>query len=278
VLTSWNGLMIAALARAARVLPARPEAASYLVAARRAADFIRATLWSSQRDGLLHRYRDGEAGIPAYAEDYAFLVFGLLELFQADGDVAWLDWALELQHAQDERFSDKEDGGWFSTTGADPTVLLRLKEDYDGAEPSASAVSVLNLLTLTHLLPFETWHRQCERTLGRLGPRAGAAARAVPMMLCALSAWHAGLSQIVVTGDRGDSATAALEGELASRYLPFAIHVPVAPATQNAVASRLEFVRAMTGSQAAVYVCRDFTCRQPVTDPESLAALLDGPA
>jgi uncharacterized protein YyaL (SSP411 family) len=278
VLTSWNGLMIAALARAGRVLPARPNAASYLAAARRAADFIRTTLWSSERRELLHRYRDGEAGIPGYAEDYAFLVFGLLELFQSDGEVMWLDWALDLQDAQDQRFSDEEDGGWFSTTGTDPTVLLRLKEDYDGAEPSASAVSVLNLLTLTHLLPSETWHRQIERTRGRLGRRAGAAARAVPMMLCALSAWHAGLSQIVVTGDRGAGATVALESELAARYLPFAIHVPIAQATQEAVASRLEFVRAMTGSEAAVYVCRDFTCRQPVSDPASLAALLDGPA
>jgi uncharacterized protein len=227
---------------------------------------------------LQHRYRDGEAGISGYAEDYAFLVFGLLELFQADGDVAWLDWALELQRAQDERFLDEEDGGWFSTTGADPTVLLRLKEDYDGAEPSASAVSVLNLLTLTHLLPSDPWHRQIERTLGRMSPRAGTAARALPMMLCALSAWHAGLSQVVVTGDRGDGATVALEGELASRYLPFAIHVPLTPATHQAVASRVEFVRAMSGSAAAVYVCRDFTCRQPVRDPASLAALLDGPA
>jgi len=278
VLTSWNGLMIAAFARAARVLPARPNTVSCLAAARRAAEFIRGTLWNPERGELLHRYRDGEAGISGYAEDYAFLVFGLLELFQADGDPTWLDWALELQRAQDERFWDAEDGGWFSTTGADPTVLLRLKEDYDGAEPSASAVSVLNLLTLTHLVPSETWHRQIERTLGRLGPRAGAAARAVPMMLCGLSVWHAGLSQIVVTGDRGDSATVALEGELASRYLPFAIHLPVAPANQEAVGSRLEFVRAMSGSEAAVYVCRDFACRQPVRDSASLAALLDGVA
>jgi uncharacterized protein YyaL (SSP411 family) len=275
VLTSWNGLMIGAFARAARVLPLRPGAASYLAAARRAAQFIRSTLWNPERGELLHRYRDGEAGIPAYAEDYAFLVFGLLELFQAGGEVAWLDWALELQHAQDERFWDEGDGAWFSTTGADPTVLLRLKEDYDGAEPSASAVSVLNLLTLGHLLPSGNWHSQVERTLARLGPRAGAAARAVPMMLCALSAWHAGLAQVVVTGDRGAGQTVALEGELASRYLPFAIHVPVGSATQDAVASKLEFVRGMNGSQPAVYVCRDFTCRQPVSDSASLAGLLD---
>ncbi len=276
VLTAWNGLMIAAFARGARVLQARPSAPSYLAAARRAAGFIRDTMWNRERGELLRRYRSGDAGIPGYAEDYAFLVFGLLELFQADGDVAWLDWALDLQRAQDERFLDEEDGGWFSTTGADPTVLLRLKEDYDGAEPSASAVSVLNLLTLTHLRPSERWLRQIERTLGRLGPRAGAAARAVPMLLCGLSAWHAGLSQVIVVGDPGADKTLALERELASRYLPFAIHVPVAPAAQEAVASRLEFVRGMTGSESAAYVCRDFACQQPVGDAASLSALLDG--
>ena len=243
VLTAWNGLMIAAFARAGRVLPARPAASSCRPPHAARPGSSGAHLWNRERGELLRRYRSGDAGIAGYAEDYAFLVFGLLELFQADGDVAWLDWALELQRAQDERFWDEKDGGWFSTTGHDPTVLLRLKEDYDGAEPSASAVSVLNLLTLTHLLPSEQWHRQIERTLGRLGPRAGAAARAVPMLLCGLSAWHAGLSQVIVVGDRGADQTMALERELASRYLPFAIHVPVAPALQEAVASRLEFVR-----------------------------------
>ena len=96
------------------------------------------------------------------------------------------------------------------------------------------------------------------------------------MMLCGLSAWHAGVSQVVVTGDRDADGTMALERELAARYLPFAIHVPVAPATQEAVAARLEFVGAMTGSESAVYVCREFTCQQPVKDPASLSALLSG--
>jgi uncharacterized protein YyaL (SSP411 family) len=277
VLTAWNGLMIAAFARAGRVLADRPTAGAFLSAARRAASFIRSTLWDAGRGELLRRYRDGDAGIPGYAEDYAFLIFGLLELFQSDGDVEWLDWASELQRAQDARFRDDAEGGWFSTTGDDPSVLLRLKEDYDGAEPSASSVSVLNLLTLTHLLPSEDGQRQVEKTLARLGPRAGAAARAVPMLLCGLSAWHAGLSQVVVCGDAASPQLAALEQELASRYLPFAIHIPVTTAPRHAaLASRLEFVRPMTvGGEPRVYVCRDFSCRRPVGDRPSLAALLD---
>ena len=113
--------------------------------------FVRRHLWNPASATLLRRYRQGDAGVDGYAEDYAYLIFGLLELFQAGGDPEWLEWALQLQERQDALFWDAVDGGWFSTTGKDPSVLLRLKEDYDGAEPAASSVSVLNLLTLAHL-------------------------------------------------------------------------------------------------------------------------------
>ncbi len=275
VLTAWNGLMIAAFARAARVLPDSASREQYLTAARRAAGFIQQRLWSDSRQ-LLRRYRAGEAGIEAYAEDYAFLIFGLLELFQADGEVRWLEWARTLQTEQDERFWDSSEGAWFSTTGRDPSVLLRLKEDYDGAEPSASSISVLNLLTLVHLVPEAGALAKAERTLSRLGPRMGAAARAVPMMLVALSTWHHRFSQIVIVGDSRKEQTRSLQRELASHYLPFGLVIPVDPgATQQALSQHLDFIGAMTaGDGAAAYVCRDFACRQPVSSPEALKSLL----
>ena len=108
-------------------------------------------MWDAGRQVLKRRYRDGDAAIDGYAEDYAYLIFGLLELFQAGGDPHWLEWARTLQRRQDEQFWDAENGGWFNTTGADPSVILRMKEDYDGAEPSPSSISVLNLLMLAHL-------------------------------------------------------------------------------------------------------------------------------
>ena len=185
VLTSWNGLMIAAFARMARVLPAfsgrgLDAAAPYLRAAQRAAGFIRARLWIAPTGTLLRRFRDGHAEIDAYAEDYADLIFGLLELFQADGDPGWLEWAIALQRRQDELFWDEAEGGWFSTTGRDRSVLLRMKEDYDGAEPTASSVSVLNLLVLSHLIENPQWSERIERTLRLFGvtPRAARARRA----------------------------------------------------------------------------------------------------
>ena len=118
VLTSWNGLMIAAFARAARVL----GRGGYHQAAVRAATFIRTVLWNPAAGRLFRRFRDGEAAIDAFAEDYANLIFGLIELFQGDGDRAWLSWALSLQRAQDTRFWDGAGSGWFSTTGSDSST------------------------------------------------------------------------------------------------------------------------------------------------------------
>jgi uncharacterized protein YyaL (SSP411 family) len=281
VLTAWNGLMIAAFARAARVLPDSPSSGAYVQAATRAASFIRDTLWRPDERRLLRRYRDGDAAIDGYAEDYAFLVFGLLELFQASGRAEWLDWALALQSRQDELFWDERDAGWFSTTGEDPAVLLRLKEDYDGAEPAASSVSVLNLQTAAHLVEAGGGALQkVERTLARYGPRIGAAARVIPMMLCALSAWHARPSQVVVAGDPAADATRALRAELARHYLPFAIVIPVHPGSAQTELAPLVPALAAMGTldgRATAYVCRDFTCRQPVTTAGDLARELSAP-
>ena len=276
VLTAWNGLMIAALARAARALPGSVDAPRYAAAAEKAARFVRTTLWNASSRTLLRRYRDGEAAIEGYAEDYACLVFGILELFQATGQAEWFEWAIALQQRQDELFWDADEGAWFSTTGKDPSVLLRLKEDYDGAEPAASSVSALNVLTLAHLSGDATFRDKAERTLARYGQRAGAAARVIPFMLCALSTWHAPSMQIVVVGGRTAPQVRELEEEIASRYLPFAVHVPVDPdETQRALQGVLPFVDGMKPhGGGAVYVCRDFTCRQPVATREALRAEL----
>ncbi|MBA2303291.1 MAG: thioredoxin domain-containing protein [Acidobacteria bacterium] len=225
---------------------------------------------------LLRRYRDGDAAIEAYAEDYAYLVWGLLELLQTTGDAEWLDWAVTLQRRQDELFWDESEGGWFSTTGNDPTVLLRLKEDYDGAEPAASSVAALNVLTLGHLTGEDAYRTKAERTLARYGKRIGAAGRVVPMMLCALSQWHAPSMQIVVVGAPSAEAVRTLTSEIAAHYLPFAVHVPVDPDNgQQHLRERLPFVAGMKAhGGGAVYVCRDFTCHQPVSSVEALSSEL----
>ena len=284
VLTAWNGLMIAAFARAARVLRVAalggsPQAsAAHLESARRAATFLRQTMWNGTSRQLLRRYRGGEAAIPAYAEDYACLIFGLLELFQADGDLDWLDWALTLQQRQDELFWDAAAGGWFSTTGEDPSVLIRLKEDHDGAEPAASSVSMANLITIAHLSPDGGLHDRIARTYAAFAFRLVRFGQAVPFMMSTLSAWHTGLSQIVIAEADAETAGAMLD-VLAATYRPFAIVIPRPPRFDAARWSeRLPFVAAMqtVDGHSTAYVCRDFACRHPVTTPDALREQLLG--
>jgi uncharacterized protein len=268
VLTAWNGLMIAAFARAARVIRAEgQDAAPYLAAARRAATFIRDRMWKDQTATLLRRYRRGEASIEAYAEDYAYLIFGLLELFQTDPDSAWLDWADVLQRRQDELFWDDADGGWFSTTGRDGSVLLRMKEDYDGAEPTASSMSVMNLLVLSHLIEEPRWHDRIERTFKYFASRLEQMGRGVPMMAAALATYLAGVRQVVVVGSEGDAPGSDLVRSVERRYLPFVLSLNLSQARQQALASKLPFMAAMrpVDGAPAAYVCRDFSCRAPVT-------------
>jgi len=191
-------------------------------------------------------------------------------LFQADADPMWLEWAIALQDRQDELFWDERNGGWFSTTGRDASVLLRMKEDYDGAEPTASSIAVLNLLTLTHLLERPVWNERIDRTLKYFGARLEQLGRGVPMMAAALSAYTATPQQIVVAegADGGEPLTRALAAE----YLPFAIVLRLTVDGRRALAASLPFVAGMTPIEAAsaAYVCHHFTCRQPVTTAEAL--------
>ena len=305
ILAAWNGLMIAAFARAARVLGAAPRndleavrrsglrgrepgletaagddgarTAAWLESARAAATFVRSTLWDDQRRVLLRRYRGGRAAIDGYSEDYAFVVWGLLELFQADADPVWLEWALRLQARQDELFWDAAEGGWFNTTGQDPSVLLRLKEDYDGAEPSASSVAVMNLLTFSHLTGDAGAAEKVERTLRRFGSRLGQTSRAVPMMMSALSTYHAGMRQLVIIGHPDAEDTRAMRVALSELYLPFAVTLVVEPGAHQArLAKALPFVEPMTmrDGRATAYVCLNFTCQEPVTTADGLRAAL----
>jgi hypothetical protein len=282
VLAGWNGLMLGAFARAARVLAggdalgqstAQDPGQRHLATARRAAQFVRHTLWNAERDLLLRRYRNGDAAIEAYAEDYAFLVFGLLELFQADGDPEWLDWALTLQRAQDRLFWDAQDGGWFSTTGHDPSVLVRMKEDSDGAEPSASGVGAWNLLTLAHLTGDSAYAARARQVFAAFGARLTSHGRALPFMASALSMAHASPEQIVVVGDRDRPETIALWRAANRRYRPFAVMFPVSPgSTQQAIAAHLPWVGAMVteGEAPRAYVCRNFACESPTSEPATL--------
>jgi uncharacterized protein YyaL (SSP411 family) len=279
IVTAWNGLMIAAFARAGRVLRGQsPQVAEWLTTAERAAHFLRTTLWDRETNRLRRSWRAGIAGVDGFAEDYACVVWGALELFQATGDVVWLTWALELQERLDADFFDESAGGWFATSGDDPSVLVRMMETYDGAEPSASAVAVHNLLTIAHLTGDARALTRVERTLARGGMEMGAAARAVPFMLANLATYHSTVRQIVIVGTPSDDDTQALHAEVARRYLPFAVVVPVDPhGPHEALGRVLPFVASLgtRDGRATAYVCEGFTCHAPTSEPEELGRLLD---
>ena len=230
-------------------------------------------MWDEQRRVLRRRYRAGDAAIDGYAEDYAYLIFGVLELFGASGDAEWLKWALELQTRQNELFWDDSSGGWFSTTGQDPTVLVRMKEDYDGAEPAASSVGALNLLALAHLTGDDGYRERAEAVLRAFASRLASYGRTLPMMSAALSVAITPPEQIVVVSN-GQEETERLWRAANRRYRPFAQIFRIGAGDEQRQLGRLlPWTAAMTTQQgrAAAYVCRNFTCEAPTADPETLA-------
>ena len=281
VLTAWNGLMIAAFARASRVLGGgalgqdnvENPTGAHLQSATAAASFIRDTMWNAGTRTLLRRYRAGSAAIEGYAEDYACLVFGVLELFQASGDPEWLAWARDLQARQDELFWDAEGGGWFSTTGSDPSVLVRMKEDYDGAEPAPTSVSAMNLLTLAHLTGESGYGDRAREAIASFGGRLEETGRAVPCMAAALSRSIAPSEEIVILGPRDSRATEALWIAAHKKYRPFAVVTRIDPKDQAALSAHMPWIAGMRmiDGKPAVYVCRGFVCDAPSTDPAVLA-------
>ena len=182
-LTAWNGLMISAFARAAPLL----DEPRYLVAAQRAAGFVETRLFDPNRGRLLRRHCQGETAIDGFADDYAYFIQGLLDLHEASLKVKWLTWALDLQKQQDALFWDKNTGGYFSTTGTDPSILLRLKDDDDGAEPSPNAVAAMNLLRQAQLTGNQDLREQAEMIFAASGRRLQQAPSAMPQMLAAMA-------------------------------------------------------------------------------------------
>ena len=147
ILTAWNGLMISAFAKGGAVL----DDARYAEAARRAAEFVIGHLYDAGSGTLLRRYREGAAAIPGFLDDYAMFTQGLLDLYEAQFDRRHLELAMRLTEKQRELFEDTGSGGFFSTAADDHRLVLRVKEDYDGAEPSGNSVAVMNLVRLAHM-------------------------------------------------------------------------------------------------------------------------------
>ncbi|MET0253771.1 MAG: thioredoxin domain-containing protein [Terrimicrobiaceae bacterium] len=259
ILTAWNGLMISAFSKGGAAL----REPRYLEAAQKAASFLRSNL--TTQGGLLRSWRGEPGRIAGFAEDYAFLIQGLLDLYQADWDSDWLKWARELQERQDALFRDEKGGGYFSSAAGDPLVSVRMKEDYDGAEPSANSISALNLLRLARMLHDASLETRAWQILAATRQALDRVPTAVPQMLVALDLALSAPAQAVVAGAREADDVRKWNDKLHRNFVPRRVLL-LADGT-SFLTEKVPILSSMKplDGQAALYLCENFACQAPQT-------------
>jgi len=275
VLVAWNGLMISAFARAAQVL----DEPRYAEAARASAAFIESRMYDPKTNLLQRRYRDGSVEIDAMAEDYAFLIQGVLDLYETSFEVKWLSWAVRLQEQQDALFWDGKGGGYFATRADAAHVLVRMKENFDGDVPAASSVAAMNLLRLWQMTDRAEWRSKAETTFAAFAGRLELQGTAVPALTSALDFSLSKPKQILIAGDPGAADTRAMLRLVHERFIPNKILlVADGGAGQQQLAQWLSIVGNVSrrDGRATAYICEDYVCQLPTTDLGTAAQLLDG--
>ncbi len=274
ILVDWNGLMIAALAKGAQVL----NEPRYAEAAERSAQFILHTM-RDENGRLLHRYRDGNAAVQAYLDDYAFLIWGLLELYETTFDIAYLEQALTLQQDLDARFWDdasvallsrKQRGGYFFTADNTDNVLVRQKQVYDGAVPAGNSVAMLNLVRLGRLTANTSFEAKAARLSQIFSHTIRQAPSAYTFFLLGADFGLGPSHEVVIIGDVHADDTQRLLQALRREFLPN--NVVVVRSVNEVSAGLLNLVPyvepyvSIDGKSATVYVCRNYICNLPTTD------------
>jgi uncharacterized protein YyaL (SSP411 family) len=271
ILTSWNGLMISAMAVGGRVL-AEPR---YVAAAARAADFVIAALGT---DGRLHRsWKDGQSSGPGFLEDDAFFVAGLLDLYEATFDHRWLAEALTHAQRTESLFADGEHGGWFRTAGDHEKLIAREKPNQDSAEPAGGSVALLNVLRLHTISGDDRWRRVAERALRAYAPTLREQPAALHEMLLALDYFTDTPPEVVLIWASGQRAPAAFVDPLRRRFMPNRALLGAAEGVELDALARLAPIAAgktALGGRATAYVCERGACGLPTTDPAAMEAQL----
>jgi uncharacterized protein YyaL (SSP411 family) len=273
ILTDWNGLMIAALSKGAQAFD-EPE---YAEAACRAADFVLENM--HKPDGRLwHRYRDGQAGIQANLDDYAFLVWGLIELYEAIFDARHLKVALELTGDMLMHFWDEDGGGLYLMSEDGESLLVRKKEIYDGAIPSGNSVAMLNLLRLGRI----TANSDLEEKAAKIGRAFSESVKQLPsahtQLMVALDFGIGPCYEVVIAGNAQAEDTKAMVKALRTRFLPTKV-VLLNPSEQKSpeIAQFAEFTKNQSSieGKATAYVCLNYNCKLPTTDINKMLELLN---
>ncbi len=249
VISAWNGLMISAFARAYQVLREPRD----LQAAQKAAGFLADHLYDAGMKTLFRRWRDGQKQENGIADDYAFVIQGLLDLYEADFDVRWLRWAEDLTLVLIDRFYDKTRDVFFMTAvDQDPHLLFRMKEDQDNVEPAAASVTVMNLLRLSELSNKKEHRQLAIKVLESVGPTLRDAPRALPVMLQAMSFLLGKTAQVIIEGDVQSNEAKELLQVLHRFYVPNKIVMTRKPEENG---------------KAKVYLCENYSCKNPTSDP-----------
>ena len=261
ILASWNGLMLGAFARASAVLGDE----KYRAAAERNLRFIQEKLWDDKSNTLFHRWRDGERDGVQLLEAYAFLLSGVIDLYEATLEPEHLDFAVELADAMLAKFYDEENGGFWQSAAGSTDLILRVKDDYDGAEPSGNSVAALSLLKLGAITGQKNFAEAAEKTLRLFAPRLQNFPQAMPFMLHALNFSLEEPRRIVIAGEPGPDKFQELLRAAHSVYHPGRI------ITGNASAVG-EFARTLPAKNGAVaYLCTGGACQPPTSDAADVA-------
>ncbi len=270
ILTDWNGLAIAALAKAGRVFKGQ----QYINQAENACKFITDNLFTD--DGrLLHRFRDGEAAIAGTADDYAFMIWGLLELYESTFDTSYLQKAISLQEQFNNSHWDEENGGFYFTSGESEELLGRKKEYFDSALPSGNSVAALNLLRLGRITANTDWEQMADEITESTAKNAEQAPTSFTQLLQA-HLWSVDEPfEVVIAGPKTDDKTRTLINKLNDDYTPHKVVVLNSPDDEliTKLAAYTE-QQTMKNGQPTVYVCQNYACQEPTSDPEKMATLL----
>ncbi|MCH7700734.1 MAG: thioredoxin domain-containing protein [Planctomycetes bacterium] len=272
VLASWNGLMIASLAKGARVL----DDPRYAAAAGRAADFV---LSKMRKDGRLHRsYRNGTAHLTAYLSDYSCMIEGCLNLYEATFDVRWLDEAVALNDVLTAHYYDPSGGGYYFTADDGEALIARSKSPDDGAVPSGNAVQAANLIRMAIILDRKDLREQASSIFRAFAAGLTQSPFTRERSLCSLDMYYGPVKEIVLAGVPSEPRTQELIRTVYGRFLPNKVVClsPVAESARKALWPRIPLLRNRTPIRdvPAAYVCENYVCQKPVTSPAELAAQL----
>jgi uncharacterized protein YyaL (SSP411 family) len=264
VLSSWNGLMISAFAKAFLVLGDQ----QYLNAAQAAARFLLRHMYTADSGQLLRRFCDNEAAVPGFLDDYAFFCQALVDLFEATGTPHYLQVALELAAQMKRRFEDHDGGGFFSTEAGKTDLLLRMKDDYDGAEPSGNSVATHVLIRLAYITGEDSLRQSAEKSLKAFAPKIKVQPTMVPQMLCALAAWLQEPEHYVVRvageADTGLAEVKALVEGRRAVLKPEMMTIVLTDDAASQLSSTSPFLHSLKRQgRITIYDCQSFTCALP---------------